>query len=125
MNFNDECYDNSEDICNIFVNYFSSVYISPNSTTAFHQTNINQNSHINLSSLTISLAEVFEGHSKLSVDKTYGPDQLPPIILFQCHYALAYPLYLLFNKSLSDGVSHIPGNQVLCYKFLNQTIKLL
>jgi hypothetical protein len=54
MNFNDERYDNSEDICNAFANYFSSVYISPNSTTAFHQTNINQNSHLNLSFLNIS-----------------------------------------------------------------------
>lgn len=48
---------------------------------------------------------MFEGLNNLSIDKTYyGPDQLPPIILFQCHYALAYPLYLLFYKYLSDGI---------------------
>lgn len=70
MNFNE---DNSEDICNAFANYFSSVYISPNSTIASHQTNINQNAHINLSSLNILLAEVFEGLSNLSLDKAYGP----------------------------------------------------
>lgn len=94
----------SDNICNAFAEYFSSMYIPPNSIIAPNPTNSNINSNINISSVNVSLAEVFEGLNKLNLDNTYGPDQLPPIILFKCRYALAYHLYLLFNKSLSDGI---------------------
>lgn len=106
MYYNNVRYENSDNICNAFVEYFSSMYIPPNSIIAPNPTN----SNINISSVNVSLAEVFEGLNNLNLDNTYGPDQLLPIILFKCRYALAYPLYLLFNKSFQMAFSHITGN---------------
>jgi hypothetical protein len=50
------------------------------------------------------LSEVFEGLSNMGLNSTYGPDGLPPIILSKRCYALASPLYALFNMSLTQRI---------------------
>jgi hypothetical protein len=50
------------------------------------------------------LSEIFKGLSNMSLDSTYGPNGLPPIILSKCCYALASPLHTLFNMSLIQGI---------------------
>ncbi len=62
-----------------------------------------------LPALTVSevTAPMFLIHNKLcnlKSDKSSGPDDLPPVFFHGCATALTYPLYLIFNKSLSTGM---------------------
>jgi len=49
MYYNNVRYENSNNICNAFADYFSSMYIPPNSIIAPNPTNSNKNSNINIS----------------------------------------------------------------------------
>lgn len=103
MTYDDSSYDNNQDISNEFASYFSSVYVNFPPASTHHTTNTLTDSIINVSSLYIPLSEVLVGLSNLGRENTFGPDKLPPIILSKCCYALARPIYTLFNMSLTLG----------------------
>ena len=46
--------------------------------------------------------------AKLQTDKSPGPDQLHPEILYETRDVIPYPLFLIFNKSLETG--KLPGD---------------
>ncbi|XP_050531542.1 uncharacterized protein LOC126900110 [Daktulosphaira vitifoliae] len=104
MSYENSSYDNNQAISNAFANYFSSVYASSLSDSTYDTTNVLTESLINTSSLYIPLSEIFEGLSNMGEDCTSGPDKLPPIVLSKCCYALARPIHILFNMSLSNGI---------------------
>lgn len=88
-----------------FADYFSSVYVDLKPFSIHQSPKVSPESTIiNVSSLYIFLSEVFEGLSNMSLDSSHGPDNLPPIVLSKCCYALAHPIYTLFNMSLVQGV---------------------
>ena len=41
--------------------------------------------------------------AKLKIDKSPGPDQLHPRILYEIRDVIAYPLFLIFSKSIETG----------------------
>ncbi|XP_060536648.1 uncharacterized protein LOC132708341 [Cylas formicarius] len=41
--------------------------------------------------------------SKLDINKGHGPDNLPPILFKSCAESLVQPLFIIYNKSLSEG----------------------
>ena len=61
------------------------------------------NGSLKFRALKLTLPEVFEGISKLKIDTGPGPDDIPNFFLENCQYAIATPLFILFNKSLSEG----------------------
>jgi hypothetical protein len=48
--------------------------------------------------------KIYEKLKSLDAKKSAGPDALPPIIFKNCAASLTFPLFLLFNKSLRQGV---------------------
>ena len=44
----------------------------------------------------------------VKTDKSPGPDQLHPRILYETRDLIAYPLFLIFSKSLETG--RLPGD---------------
>ncbi|KAL4152657.1 hypothetical protein QTP88_000490 [Uroleucon formosanum] len=48
--------------------------------------------------------DVFHSLSTLSGAKNVGPDGLPGVFLFQLRSIIAYPLFLLFRRSLDEGI---------------------
>ena len=56
--------------------------------------------HDSLSSITISIADVFEALVSLDVGKSPGIDKISPRVLRSCAEALTEPLYHLFSQSL-------------------------
>lgn len=89
----------------LFSDYFHSVFEPPSTIEYNYDTFIMSLPHLNtqLSAIYISLSDVFSALSKLNVDRAPGIDGFPNILLRKCRYALAIPLYILFNKSLSLG----------------------
>jgi len=105
MSSNGVIYSNSIDICKMFATNFQNIYRSdtvPSNTNC----SLSQNSNIasSLSSLNISAEEVVNCISGLDLNCGPGPDQIPPILLTNCVFSLAYPLSYLFNFSLNSGV---------------------
>ena len=58
----------------------------------------------------LSLTEdiVIKKLSQLKFGKSPGLDQLHPRILYETRDVIAYPLYLIFNKSLQTGIRGSP-----------------
>ena len=55
-----------------------------------------------LSDLNIDIDAVIKALSKLRPDKSMGPDNLSPKLLIETQKEIAYPLLLLFRKSLQE-----------------------
>lgn len=102
MFLNEESSNTDEGISNLFAKHFSSVYS--------HSSNLHAsipppfNSVINLSSVEIAESAVLSKLNSLAPKTSSGPDNIPSIVLKYCSSALAKPLCLIFNKSLSEGV---------------------
>ena len=90
---------NLEDKAQLFAQYFQTVFI--NSTDDITPSTPIDIIHMN--SLKLTLSEFFEGISKLKFDTGPGPDDIPNFFLKNCQYAIATPLFILFDKSLSEG----------------------
>ncbi|KAF0719536.1 Uncharacterized protein FWK35_00023733, partial [Aphis craccivora] len=56
------------------------------------------------SNCVISLIDVEDGLSSLINVKSAGPDGLPGTFLFNIRYAIRFPLWLIFCRSLKDGI---------------------
>jgi len=51
-----------------------------------------------------SEADIAEALSRLREDKAAGPDDLSPRLLLWIKDQISYPLFLLFRKSLDEGI---------------------
>ncbi|KAF0711046.1 Uncharacterized protein FWK35_00022136 [Aphis craccivora] len=61
--------------------------------------------HSHLSSnCEINLIDVENGLSSLNNAKSAGPDGLPGTLLFNIRYAICFPLWLIFCRSLKDDI---------------------
>lgn len=52
----------------------------------------------------IEHSDIVDKINKLDVNKGPGPDDIPPVFIKSCGSALGFPLQLIFNKSLENGV---------------------
>ena len=57
-----------------------------------------------LADVTFTTADVLKHLLNLKTDKSPGPDMIHPRLLKECAHELAYPLYILYRKSLDDGI---------------------
>lgn len=93
-----------EDICNLFNQYFNSVFES-HSQSCHDHIDVNQgNNLINLNHIYIDRAKIESYLKNININKGAGPDGLPPILLKHCCKQLSEPLFRLFNLSLKTGV---------------------
>jgi len=100
--FNGEVSNNDKEVSDIFAEQFSSVYpehsVHNNSTTTPHL-------FYDLpSNCFFHISHIESGLSKLSGDKSIGPDGLSGEFSYMLRSALSYPLLLLFRKSLDEGI---------------------
>jgi hypothetical protein len=100
---------NGQEISNMFNDYFRSVFntdLSNNGgVTDYGPDALMKSSAYNVAigSVDISKTEVEKYLRNLDPSKGYGPDGLPPILLKLCFKQLAFPIWLLFKKSLESG----------------------
>ena len=97
MNLGSLTANTDQNIASLFNQYFHSVLHDSSSLP-----NIDDlpSIHDSLSSITISIADVFEALVSLDVEKSPGIDKISPRVLRSCAEALTEPLYHLFSQSL-------------------------
>lgn len=105
MFFRNVTSDDPTNICNLFSNYFCSVYepssFNPNTwqpPTACLE-NASSVSDIFLTEDVISMSL-----KSLDPSKGAGPDGLPPSFFIKLYKSLCTPLYIIFNKCIREGV---------------------
>lgn len=110
MQLGDSSSSNGRDICEMFSQYFGSVFQSDSEEG---ESSINQSGRSNelfsngaistLSHINITEKDIMMKIKQLDAKKGPGPDELPPFFIKKCAKELCTPLYILFNKSLTLG----------------------
>ncbi|XP_060802241.1 uncharacterized protein LOC132902173 [Amyelois transitella] len=110
MQLGDSSSSNGRDICEMFSQYFGSVFQSDSEEG---ESSINQSGRSNelfsngaistLSHINITEKDIMMKIKQLDAKKGPGPDELPPFFIKKCANELCTPLYILFNKSLTLG----------------------
>lgn len=90
---------------NLFLKFFSSVFKPPNTSSTFNTIpKCNKNFQYNLpSNCSFSLSDVLYSFKKLKTNFSNGPDNISARLLYKCRHSLAYPCFLLFQRSLNEG----------------------
>lgn len=104
MKFGNLVSSDRKGICELFSNYFSSVFEANSNFPSVNSVIVTNRSNRFLSNLTISRDDIAKKIIKLDPNKGSGPDGLPPIFIIKCAKALTIPLEIIFNKSLRSGV---------------------
>ena len=94
-----EMSNDAQTMSEVFASSFVSVF-SPNSprNPAPHQT-----FDRTLNNIDFSAGDVLTALMTLDPHSAMGPDRLQPLVLKSCAAEVAYPLYLIFQKSLQEG----------------------
>lgn len=104
MNYNGNTSNDNAEISEYFRDFFSIPYSNPSFCADVNNFNhINNNSQISLD-LQIASTQLIDYLEKLNMNYSPGPDGIPESILKKCSNALALPLSILFNTSLSVGI---------------------
>lgn len=95
----DKVANTGTEIVNLFASFFKSTY----SNTQTPTTLVQANSEPVLDSIYIPFNSIKKSLINLNVNKGSGPDNISPLLLKNCANEIVTPLYILFNKSLSEG----------------------
>lgn len=101
MSYNNMSADNLPDICDLFKQFFTSVYTC-GEVPSMSMSNVPP--YIPLGSLHLSESDVFKALMNLDQHKRSGPDNVPPLVLVKCALTLFRPLTIIFNMSLREGI---------------------
>jgi hypothetical protein len=101
MTLNNETSQSAQESTELFANHFGSVYSKDDGNS---EQDLADLYNISISEVTAPMFLIHNKLCNLKPDKSSGPDDLPPVFFRGCATALTYPLYLIFNKSLSTGM---------------------
>lgn len=95
------------EICDLFANYFSTVYTTDdNENTRCNSTflQILRTNSQSLTGPTIDRECLLKKLKSVNIRKGPGPDGIPPVFISSCATALVRPLLIIYNASLTSGV---------------------
>ena len=98
MTLNSQTTSDSSDISELFADYFKSVF---KPSTVINGTKSVTDDSI---SVDFSLDDVIQALKNLKPAYYCSSDQILAILLKKCSYVLAYPLFLIFKRSLDEGI---------------------
>lgn len=85
--------------CDLFAKFFESVYVNESDTVNQH---FGLEKKVDIGSVRIDEVKIAESLGEVDVTKGNGPDNVSPMFLKNCSAALSFPLYRIFNLSLSS-----------------------
>ncbi|VVC41577.1 Hypothetical protein CINCED_3A001825 [Cinara cedri] len=95
--------NDEQDTANMFSSYFNSIYFIQKAINT-DLSNLDILSYNLPNSSSFSVDVVFISLSKLNGVTSIGPDGISGLYLYNLRYTLAFPLWLLFRRSLLDGI---------------------
>jgi hypothetical protein len=104
MSYNNITSSNSTQICNMFSEFFQSVYQPSTVTDDYDIPENNPTSNINIHNLHVTTGHISDELKILDLSKGQGPDNIPPIFLKNTVKTITVPLAILFNKCLTEGI---------------------
>jgi hypothetical protein len=102
LSFNGSVSSDKQGAADLLASYFSSVYSNNQSVLNLDDLNIPPFDLPN--NISISVDDVFNSLSALHGSSSIGPDGLPGEFLFQLRFIISYPLWIIFNRSLNEGI---------------------
>jgi len=102
VSYNEFTSSNEQETANLFSEYFSSVYSTKR--VDFDAKKIDISTYDLTNNATFSIEHVLHGLSLLENVWSIGPDGLSGHFLYELRTIIAYPLWLLFRRSLDEGV---------------------
>lgn len=97
--------DGIQDIVNEFNNYFTTVFTLENTKDLPEPVKIFKGPESNmLTRVEFTVTDVSKKLMKLRTDKSGGPDELKPRLLFNVYEEISQPLCYIFNKSMEEGI---------------------
>ena len=87
--------------CEVMNKFFSSVFVNEDVSSVPTMANVPNFSTV--SNVNISESDIIKALTSLNTSKSPGPDEIHPLLLKELAVVLAYPLLLLFNKTLKQG----------------------
>ena len=105
--FKNENSDNPKQICNMFSNYFESVFEPSSVSTTYDLPDISDNMDplsTLLCDVHISDLDILTELKLLDITKGSGVDNIPPSFLKLTANSIYVPLYILYNKCLHEGI---------------------
>jgi hypothetical protein len=103
MTFNNRSTSDGQDICELFSEYFGSVFDVPSSNVSFESLDLPTAFNFTLPNLKITQQEIALKIKQLNEQKGPGPDGIPPRFLKSCYKELSVPLCIIFNESIATG----------------------
>ncbi|KAJ0183234.1 hypothetical protein K1T71_001210 [Dendrolimus kikuchii] len=107
MSYIDSTRDSGQGICELFSSYFKSTFLDPShSNNSMFHPNLSSypTSSCDIRSIEIDPATVRKHLKSLDLNKSAGPDQLPALFIVKCADQLTFPITLLFQRSMCEGV---------------------
>lgn len=97
VHYGDRVASTGQDICNSFADFFKSVYVPTTVSSCpvsfYPDRPIKINNNIILDLI-----------NRLELKKGAGPDRIPPIFIKSCKENLVYPLRIIYESSLKNGI---------------------
>jgi hypothetical protein len=102
LSFNGYVLSDKQGAADLLASYFSSLYSNNRSVLNFDDLNIPSFDLPN--NISINIDDVFNSLPALRGISSIGPDGLSGEFLFQLRFIISYPLWIIFNRSLNEGI---------------------
>lgn len=103
MVYGDQSAANVQGICDLFNNFFQSVYEKP-PPSSIEPDLTHIDSKLDISKVILNEDKVLIYLKNININKGMGPDGIHPLFLVNCASVLYIPITIIFNKSLSQGI---------------------
>jgi hypothetical protein len=105
MHFNGSTSSTGQGVCELFSNYFASVFESDDlRDNSSRDKSAEESAWDCMSTIQITCEDILSKVKLIDVNKGAGPDHIPPSFVKHCGKELCTPLCIIFNKSLTNGV---------------------
>lgn len=100
MEFGGRSSDRGDEVSNMFGEYFHSTFLSDTPTDVQYDTVSPQccTTSVDIGMVEVQEEEVLKLFKSLDINKSAGPDNVPPILIIKCARSLVLPLCLLYRR---------------------------